>query len=59
MRRNTLAALCLTGLACSSGPSNVDAAAGIDSLNARITQAYRNHDPKAYGALYTDSAMFE
>jgi ketosteroid isomerase-like protein len=54
-----LAALCLSGLACSPGPSNVDAAAGIDSLNARITQAYRNHDPKAYGALYTDSAVFE
>ena len=55
----TLAALCLTGLACSSGPSSADAAAGIDSLNARISQAYRNHDPKAYGALFTDSAVFE
>lgn len=52
-------ALCLTGLACSSGPSTAEAAAGIDSLNARITQAYRTHDPKAYGALYTDSAVFE
>jgi len=51
--------LCLVGLACRSGPSDVDAAAGIDSLNARITQAYRTHDPKAYGALYTDSAVFE
>ncbi len=59
MLRTTLAALCLAGLACRSGPSNVDAAAGIDSLNARITQAYRSHDPKAYGALYTDSAVFE
>ena len=57
--RTTLAPLCLTGLACSPGPSNADAAAGIDSLNARITQAYQNHDPKAYGALFTDSAVFE
>ena len=59
MIRTALAVLCLTGLACRSGRSNVDAAAGIDSLNARITQAYRTHDPKAYGALYTDSAVFE
>jgi ketosteroid isomerase-like protein len=36
-----------------------DANAGIDSLNARIAQAYRDHDPKAYGALFTDSAVFE
>jgi ketosteroid isomerase-like protein len=53
------AGLCLTILACSSGPSQNDAAAGIDSLNTRITQAYRTHDPKAYGALFTDSAVFE
>ena len=32
---------------------------GIDSLNARVVQAYRSHDPMAYGALYTDSAVFE
>ena len=36
-----------------------DASAGIDSLNARLIQAYRSHDPQAYGALYTDSAVFE
>lgn len=59
MIQKILAALCFAALACSRGPSNADAAAGIDSLNARITQAYRNHDPKAYGALYTDSAVFE
>lgn len=59
MRRTILAALCLTGLACFSELSNADAAAGIDGLNARITQAYRNHDPRAYGAVYTDSAVFE
>ena len=33
--------------------------AGIDSLNARLVQAYRGRDPRAYGALYTDSAVFE
>ena len=36
-----------------------DANAGIDSLNARIIQAYRDHDPQKYGTLYTDSAVFE
>jgi len=46
---------------CSPGPrqSASDAAAGIDSLNARLVQAYRARDPQAYGALYTDSAVFE
>ena len=46
---------------CSPGPrqSASDAAAGIDSLNARLVQAFRAHDPRAYGALYTDSAIFE
>src|SRR5687768_9635129 len=36
-----------------------DANAGIDSLNARLVQAYRTRDPRAYGTLYTDSAVFE
>ena len=36
-----------------------EAGAGIDSLNARLVQAYRNRDPQAYGTLYTDSAVFE
>jgi ketosteroid isomerase-like protein len=26
---------------------------------ARLVQAYRTHDPRAYAALYTDSAVFE
>ncbi|HEX2717917.1 MAG TPA: nuclear transport factor 2 family protein [Gemmatimonadaceae bacterium] len=38
-------------------PSATNAA--LDSLNARVVQAYRDHDPAAYGALYTDSAIFE
>ncbi len=54
MRR--AAALCLVAVACSP---RGDAAAGIDSLNARIVQAYRTHDPLAYGAQFTDSAVFE
>ena len=47
--------------ACSQAPrqSPNEASAGIDSLNARLVQAYRTRDPLAYGALYTDSAVFE
>lgn len=53
--------LCALTLACAGAPRATDGAAtaGIDSLNARITQAYRSHDPNAYAALYTDSAVFE
>jgi uncharacterized protein (TIGR02246 family) len=53
--------LCLAGLACRqpAPPSTGDATAGIDSLNARVVQAYRSHDPQAYAALYTDTAVFE
>ena len=48
-------------LACAARPSSRDAdtTAGIDSLNARVVQAYRTHDPEAYAALYTDTATFE
>jgi ketosteroid isomerase-like protein len=48
-------------LACAqpSRPSAGEARAGIDSLNARLVQAYRSHDPQAYAALYTDTAVFE
>jgi ketosteroid isomerase-like protein len=39
---------------------NADAAnAGIDALNARLVESYRGRDPAAYGALYTDAAVFE
>ena len=50
------------GVACADAPpraSSADAGAGIDSLNARIEQAYRTKDPRAYAALYTDSGVFE
>ncbi|HET7187475.1 MAG TPA: DUF4440 domain-containing protein [Gemmatimonadaceae bacterium] len=48
-------------LACAAQPESSarDANAGIDSLNARVVRAYQSHDPTAYGALYTDSAVFE
>jgi ketosteroid isomerase-like protein len=36
-----------------------EANAGIDSLNARLVDAYRTRDPQAYAALYTDTAVFE
>jgi ketosteroid isomerase-like protein len=47
-------------LGCSTvAPSSSDANAGIDSLNQRLIRSYRDRDPKAYGALYTDTAQFE
>jgi uncharacterized protein (TIGR02246 family) len=36
-----------------------DPDAGIDSLNARLVQAYRTHDHAMYATLFTDSAVFE
>jgi ketosteroid isomerase-like protein len=47
--------------ACSQAPrrSATEASASIDSLNARLVQAYRDRDPRAYAALYTESAVFE
>lgn len=54
----SLAAVCV---ACSrpSQPAVGEANAGIDSLNARLVDAYRRADPRAYAALYTDTAVFE
>lgn len=40
-------------------PASSDANAGIDSLNARLAQAYRARDPQIYGTVFTDSAVFE
>jgi ketosteroid isomerase-like protein len=56
-----MAPLVLFDAACSERPREEmrNADAGIDSLNARLIQAYRARDPRAYGALYTDSAVFE
>src|SRR2546427_4763048 len=59
--RVTILSLGIAGLACSPPPrpSAGEATAGIDSLNARLVQAYRSHDPRAYAALYTDTAVFQ
>jgi ketosteroid isomerase-like protein len=53
--------LCLLIIGCSSAslPPTSDASAGIDTLNAHLIASYRMRDPKAYAALYTDSATFE
>ena len=61
MNPSISAALLSLCLACSGQtPLPVGQAnAGIDALNARIVQAYRSHDPQAYAALYTDTAVFE
>jgi len=53
-------AILLIVMGCTSAkPSSADVNAGVDSLNARISKAYRDHDPVAYGRLFTDSATFE
>lgn len=58
--RVAILSLCIAGLACRPArPSAGAATAGIDSLNAALVQAYRSHDPQAYAALFTDSAVFE
>jgi ketosteroid isomerase-like protein len=59
--RTAVVPLLVVVLACSrpARESADDASARIDSLNARLVQAYRTGDPRSYGALYTDSAEFE
>jgi ketosteroid isomerase-like protein len=62
LRRATAVSF-LSLLACAPEPrtaqSASDANAGVDSLNARLSKAYRDRDPVAYGRLFTDSAVFE
>ena len=61
----TFLTLLVAPLACARAPgppsssSAAEAGAGIDSLNARLVKAYRDRDPQAYAALYTDTAVFE
>jgi ketosteroid isomerase-like protein len=59
--RIAIVSLGIACLACprSSRPSAGGATGGIDSLNARLAHAFRSHDPQAYAALYTDTAVFE
>jgi ketosteroid isomerase-like protein len=61
--RVSIVAMTAASLACATekrttaGTTSVDAS--IDSLNARLAKAYRDHDPVAYGTVFTDSAVFE
>jgi len=63
--RRIVASLLFVVAACSPTPPQSvtydagDDAAGIDSLNARLSQAYRARDPQLYGTVFTDSAVFE
>jgi len=60
--RATMIPFVLLGVACSQPPresSTSEANAGIDSLNARLVQAYRSRNPQKYAMLFTDSAVFE
>ena len=59
LRISLLLAVVLSACAEAPRESPAEASAGIDSLNARLVQAYRDRDPRAYGTLYTDSAIFE
>ena len=58
--RACMAWLLLAACSTTGQPSSTnDANAGIDSLNARLVQAYRARDPRLYGTVFTDSAVFE
>jgi uncharacterized protein (TIGR02246 family) len=59
--RIAILSLGVAGVACSRPPrpAGAEANAGIDSLNARLVQAYRKDDAQGYAALFTDSAVFE
>ena len=62
MRTLLVTSTVLVAFACArpSSPPSTDAAnPGIDSLNAGLVEAYRSKDPKAYGMLFTDTAVFE
>jgi ketosteroid isomerase-like protein len=62
-RRIALASILSLTLACSgeqrAASATRDPNPGIDSLNARLSKAYRDRDPVAYGTIFTDSAVFE
>src|SRR5688500_17865297 len=51
--------LCVACAQTPDGDADGDASAGIDGLNARVSEAYRTRDPKKYGELFTDTAVFE
>jgi len=54
--------LTVVEVACVSSterPVPNEVVAGIDSLNARLVEAYRSRNSQQYGELFTDSAVFE
>jgi len=57
----TIISVLVLGVACSGAPqsSSNGSNAGIDSLNARLVEAYRSRDPQKYAAVFTDTAVFE
>ena len=57
-----LAGACVSIAISACMPAAADSSsanAGIDSLNTRLSDAYRRRDPAAYAALFTDTAVFE
>ena len=64
IRALALAILAL-GAGCSEAPRTPEPAgdsrahAAIDSLNARLSKAYRDRDPALYATVFTDTAVFE
>jgi ketosteroid isomerase-like protein len=61
MPRIAFVVLTMSAAACASDASTARGSddQGIDSLNARIAEAYRVRDPQLYSAQFTDSAVFE
>ncbi len=65
LRAGVMTVFLLCGACSQTSPPSADgrnagdANAAIDSLNARIAQAYRDHDPSAYAKLFTDTTVFE
>ena len=57
--RDIAIACLLVGCARARDANPVSTGAGIDSLNTRLIAAYKQNDPAAYGAIFTDSAVFE
>lgn len=59
--RMAVLSLLPVALACSSPqpPATPQDHAALDTLNARLVEAYRSHDPEVYAGLFTDTAVFE
>ena len=57
--RSIVLALTAACTSTSQTSARYEDVAGIDSLNARLAQAYRARDPRMYGTVFTDTAVFE